>query len=281
MVLDASTLAESQFHFNPPSVYITQEQRTFQVEPGTPGWIRRLSPMDWEAGVTIGSHDAVTKASWLALLASLLRHPDIQWLSPIDATIAAENKLTQYTTATRLGIAVPETHVTNMENAPCLEGGEFIAKPLGPGHFRDEDGNWLSVFTETFDPNCDDDLALLAGPPFLVQRRIRPSSHLRVTTVGDRAWVFRLPAEGLPIDWRQSVQAHHDWTPITDDGISALAIRLARAHGLNYSSQDWLEVKGSLVFLDLNPSGQWLFLPAPESDEITREVARWLSQTWD
>jgi hypothetical protein len=281
-VLDVQTLRQSSFEFHPPSIRIRRPEWTLEVTPETPGWLRRLAPMAWEAGTTIGSHDAVTKASWLALLASLLRHPDIRWLSGVDSMTAAENKLSQYTTAARLGLIVPETHVTNLRTTfDRLDDDDFVAKPLGPGHFQHEDGSWLTVFTERFDTTDPEDLELLEGPPFLVQQRLHAASHLRVTTVNDRAWVFRLASEGLPIDWRQAEHAHHSWTHVADDGIGAMAVKLARAHGLGYSSQDWIETDDEVVFLDLNPGGQWLFLPTPAAHEITTSIAEWLDEPWD
>jgi hypothetical protein len=50
---------------------------------------------------------------------------------------------------------------------------------------------------------------------------------------------------------------------------------LSAALGVGYSSQDWIEdVDGAHYFLDLNPGGQWLFLPF--ADEVTAAIADWL-----
>lgn len=234
--------------------------------------------MAWEAGTMIGSHEAVTKASWLAVLAALLRHPSVQWLSDVDALTAAENKLTQYTKAADLGIAHPRTLVANGPDSLDLMGEDLVAKPLGPGHYQDADGRWLTVFTDTFDPDEQGHRQLLNGPPFIVQERILATNHLRVTTVGSDAWVFRLPADDLPTDWRQVEQGHHDWTRTEDVALCRQAVTLAHAHDLGYSSQDWIETESRQVFLDLNPGGQWLFLPNPGANEITQSIASWLEE---
>lgn len=47
---------------------------------------------------------------------------------------------------------------------------------------------------------------------------------------------------------------------------------------VGYSSQDWVETGAGKYFLDLNPSGQWLFLPAPVSVEVTNALAAWLAE---
>jgi hypothetical protein len=47
---------------------------------------------------------------------------------------------------------------------------------------------------------------------------------------------------------------------------------------VGYSSQDWIvTATGVSHFIDLNPAGQWLFLPNPGAREITDAIAEWLS----
>ena len=48
------------------------------------------------------------------------------------------------------------------------------------------------------------------------------------------------------------------------------AIHLAKALGIGYSSQDWLGVGNQRFFIDLNPGGQWLFLPPETSGPVTQ-----------
>jgi hypothetical protein len=150
-------------------------------------------------------------------------------------------------------------------------------KPLGPGHFRTDQGEWRTVFTETFDPNGNDG-RLLAGPPFIVQRRAAALSHKRVVTVADRSWVFTLDGKDLPIDWREEARAHRQWKPETNDQLGHDALLLAQRLAVGYSSQDWIETANGLEFIDLNPAGQWLFLPDPGAAEISNAIADWVSQ---
>ncbi|HVE45526.1 MAG TPA: hypothetical protein VNA57_02100 [Acidimicrobiales bacterium] len=53
---------------------------------------------------------------------------------------------------------------------------------------------------------------------------------------------------------------------------------MAGALGVGYSSQDWVvDRSGQPWFLDLNPGGQWLFLPEPAASAVTASVAAWLA----
>ena len=117
---------------------------------------------------------------------------------------------------------------------------------------------------------------MLPGAPFLIQERLAARRHLRVVTVGERAWSFALDADGLPLDWRQEPQAHFSWCPARLPEVEGSALTLARAMDAGYSSQDWIETGDGWFFLDLNPGGQWLFLPEPHSSEITTAISSFL-----
>ena len=109
------------------------------------------------------------------------------------------------------------------------------------------------------------------------RHRIEAKAHLRIVTVGGRAWVFELDASALPLDWREEPRAHRDWIIAERCEQARSAARLAAAMQVGYSSQDWIvATDGRCVFLDLNPSGQWLFLPDPAANEVTVAIAEWL-----
>lgn len=278
LLIDVARLADVEFGVSPNCVEITVDDRTFDLSRGWRGWIRRLSPADWEQGVIIGSHDASAMAAWLSLLAALLRHPEACWLSDLDSMNAAENKITQYIAAQRLGLLVPSTVVTNSVERAAACGTDLIAKPLGPGHYRTQDGEWRTVFTDAFDPRGPDG-DLLGGPPFIVQQRLPARAHKRVVTVAERAWVFSLDGADLPVDWRQEARAHREWEPEPDSRLAAEALALARYLKVGYSSQDWIETDQGCQFIDLNPAGQWLFLPDPAAAEISAAIASWVSDS--
>ena len=277
VVLDVARLAEIDYTIAVDRITLAVDGRQVDLSEGWRGWIRRLSPPDWEDGVEIGTHDAAAMAAWLSLLAVLLRHPDAEWLTGLDKMNAAENKVSQYITASRIGLPVPAAMVTNSAAEAARCAPELIAKPLGPGHFKTDDGDWRTVFTDVFDPFSTDG-ELLSGPPFIVQQQVQAVSHKRVVTVDDRAWVFSLAGDDLPVDWREEARAHREWTSQSNASLEKDALVLANAMGVGYSSQDWIETAEGLQFVDLNPAGQWLFLPDPGAGEISEAIAQWASQ---
>jgi hypothetical protein len=203
----------------------------------------------------------------------------IRWLTPLPALLRAENKPVQVTAARSVGIDVPRTLSTSSLTAVRETFGDrVLIKPLGPGHLVDTNGQELMV-PATVVRTADLEPSEVAACPFLFQEPIPARRHLRVVTVRDRSWVAALDADGLPIDWRQEETAHNAFTTVSDPASAqarAAAMRLADRLGVGFSSQDWIDTGDRLIFLDLNPAGQWLFLPDGVAQPTTAALAGWL-----
>jgi phosphoribosylaminoimidazole carboxylase (NCAIR synthetase) len=214
----------------------------------------------------------------VSTLVTIARLPELTWLSPLDVLFAAEDKLAQQAACRALGIAVPPTVlVTRPHRIPTELGEWLVVKPMAAGHFRDATGVGRVVHATEMH-RSDERLELLAGAPFLVQERVRARMHLRVVTVDRQAWVCELDAADLPLDWRADEAAHSSFTPASRPTIASKALELAQRLQLGYSSQDWvIDLDGSASFLDLNPAGQWLFLPPETAGQATTAIANWLA----
>jgi len=187
----------------------------------------------------------------------------------------AEDRIVQLKIAQQLGIHVPETIVTSSSiEATQLLGPRFVVKPLVGGYYWTEEGP-RAVFTSAMDESEASTLDF-GSAPFVAQEMLLAKTHLRVVTVGEEAWVSSLDAEGRPLDWREQDEAHFSWAVVDDKQACKHALRLAKALGVGYSSQDWISDGNDLTFLDLNPGGQWLFLPDPLAQRVTEGVARFL-----
>ena len=246
---------------------------------GARGWVRRLSAPGWRVGTAGGSRDAAIRAAHVALVAALASHPLVDWLTPYPRLFATENKLRQAAHAQRLGIRTPRTAVvSDRHEIPVELGDPVVVKPLGPGHFIRGDGDARVVWAAEL-ARDDPRLAALAGAPFLLQERLRAQRHLRIVTCGDQSWSCALDADDVSFDWRRDDDAHHSFVPSRDPVVESQALALARDLGLGYSSQDWIDDgTDTAAFLDLNPAGQWLFLPAPVSVEVSEAIAAHLAR---
>lgn len=279
-VFDANSLESAHYRIKPgelvelgvlghPGVDLTMCRR---------GWLRRVAPASWRRGTPMDSIAAAELGAWLALLGGIVRTVCDQWLTHPDLLAPAENKLFQLHTARRLGIPVPATLLTADWRQVAREfGSPVVVKPLGPSHF--DDGNEVRVFfASTFDVD-DPALSALRGAPFLAQEMLRAKRHWRVVTVRDRVWSAQLDASEAPLDWRRDALAHQSFVGSQlPSHIASGAARLAGELNLGYSSQDWVETGDDRwAFLDLNPNGQWLFLPADIGSDVAFEIAAWLA----
>lgn len=276
-ILDAATLEAEPYFVSGTSLKVGVDGGEVALTSSTRGWIRRVAPPRWRLGVVGGSRDGAVRSAWLALLTGVIAEPAVAWLTPYAQLFTSENKLIQARSATRLGVRTPRTVVARTSaDIPNEFGERVVVKPLGTSHYTAEGGDALVLWAQSL-ARDDPRLEYLDGAPFLVQEELRARRHLRVVSVRGRAWVCELDATDLPLDWRSSEEAHHAFRVTSEPIVEAYAVRLADALQLGYSSQDWIDTGDGLFFVDLNPAGQWLFLPEPVSGEVARAIAGHLS----
>lgn len=270
MLIDAATLATEGVTLTGDGVAIGGRR----VDPDR-GWIRRLAPEGWADAMDRPGVTGAERSATMSALAAIARDERFTWLTTLDLLGAAENKPLQYRRAAAAGVPVPEWVVTTDPDALPL-GGMWVSKPLGPGSFIDDAGHGWIVPTSEIDIHRDREV--LARVPFVLQRRLNATQHARVVTVGNAVYSATLPADGLPLDWRLSPAGHEGFTSAPGpESVHTLAAAVARCLGVGYSAQDWIrDSDGLWWFVDLNPAGQWLFLPNDVSEPITAAIAEFL-----
>lgn len=271
VLVDCPALEQVNYSVQPDRVLIGDEEVSLV---GGSGWIRRLTPPNWRPHARAGSREAAVRSSFVRLLVSLIRLNDRRWwVSTLKAQLTADDKIAMAAKARSLSIPVPSTvSVSDPEAIPASLGADLLVKAHGPGHFADEGDRDFVVHARR---TTRDEIQEwpLRGAPFLVQEFIDADEHLRVVTVGARAWVTSQPAKGLPADWRESTIAHESFRLVERPGIAARATQVAAIFQLGFSSQDWIKTGDKYWLLDINPAGQWLFLPDPIPKEVSVELA--------
>ena len=241
-------------------------------------WLRRAALNRWSTGDLVGSVADVSFRARVRLIAAIARCSHREWVTNIDALQAAEDRIHQLAVAHRLGILVPPTIVSSdpAEIERAL-GDDAVIKPLATGAFVTAEGEPRAVHTTPLTPDL-----LASGDfgaaPFVAQTRVEVRQHLRVVTAGSVVTAAALDADHWPVDWRVAEEAHHSWRRHESPQVAAQAARLASELRVGFSSQDWLvPVSGSPMFIDLNPAGQWMFLPPEVADPITDHIVSFLS----
>lgn len=281
LVIDAHSLRTRPYVLDDRGLTVAGDGKPLTVSPDAEvrGWVRRVVPDFWLRSVRADSLQAAEASGWTSLLAAILQLSSVTWLTPVGAITRAENKLTQAAAASKVGVRTPRTIVTNDASflAQSFEG-EVVIKPLGAGHYVEGDIPYVVHATAAMASTVTTDTLRVA--PFLVQQSLRARRHWRVVTVGGEVWSAALEAEGYPLDWRRDPRAHSSFVDVMPPlDIETGALSTAEQLKLGYSSQDWIETDGGVYLVDVNPSGQWLFLPESIGAAVALAIANWLDGT--
>lgn len=204
-------------------------------------------------------------------------------LDPYDRVRRAGHKQLQLRLARELGLAIPDTLITNDPEAVRRFAAEhpegIVTKMLSSFAIYDEAGNEQVVFTTPLGAEDLEDMEGLDLSPMTFQQRVPKALELRVTVVGRRlfaAAVDSQSSERATEDWRRDGVALLDrWSeaelpPEVGERLLALCDRL----GLNYGAIDLiLTPEGRYVFLEINPVGEYFWLEHHPGLAISQALA--------
>jgi glutathione synthase/RimK-type ligase-like ATP-grasp enzyme len=200
-----------------------------------------------------------------------------------DAIAHAAHKGRQLLSAARLGFDVPTTVTGNDPDAlldlVAATAGPVITKRVAPGQRMEAEGGvQVGRFSLVVRPRDLVHAEDLARCPITAQAYVPKALELRVTVVGEQVLT-------AAIDSQVSNHTRHDWrrydhatTPVRPfalpPAVEARCRRLVRHLGLVYGAIDLvLTPDGRYVFLEINPSGQYLWIEELTGLPITDAIA--------
>lgn len=191
-------------------------------------------------------------------------------LDTIERVRHAEHKPLQLELARALGLEVPRTVTTNDPEAARAFAarcpGGVVTKMMSSFAVYDSRGQEQVVFTTPLRPEDLEDLEGLDLCPMTFQERIPKALELRVTVVGEQVMAAAIDSQALPAareDWRrQGLALSGSWQPYSlPEPVRVRILALMDALGLNYGAFDFIVTpEGRHVFLEVNPSGEFLWL---------------------
>lgn len=192
-------------------------------------------------------------------------------ISPPDAMQAARWKVRQLASAAQVGLAVPQTLVTNDPTtaAAFAAAGSTIAKAVAEVRVETENevltGETFAL-DEAFEPDA------VRPTPVLLQRRVDKVADVRVTAIGHLLFAVRIVTpDGVPLDFRQTDPRDCRYEVVNLPGAVVAQLQsYLDALGLRFGAFDFAEDRdGTLWFLECNPAGQWGWLEPLTGLEIT------------
>lgn len=191
-------------------------------------------------------------------------------LDALEQIRRAEHKPLQLELARSLGLEVPRTLMTNDPEAvrafAATRPGGVVTKMMSSFAVYDERGHEQVVFTTPLSARDLEDLEGLELCPMTFQERLDKAVELRVTVVGEQVMAAAIDSQALPgarEDWRREGVALIDsWQPYTlPEQVHRGVLGLMEALRLNYGAFDFIVTpEGRHVFLEVNPSGEFMWL---------------------
>lgn len=193
-------------------------------------------------------------------LAGLL-YPSAFTINPVRNQATYDCKPTQLRLARQCGLRIPATVMSNRpdEIRSLLAGGKpILFKTFTPNHWVGErESRYTFASTISLEDLPSDEILRLT--PGIYQEAIACESELRVTVMGRHVFASEIRYSG--IDYRREVldlPVHH--TTIPQDLENRL-LRFMAGMGIYFGCFDLLRTEaGEYYFLEINPSGQWLWL---------------------
>jgi glutathione synthase/RimK-type ligase-like ATP-grasp enzyme len=253
---------------------VTAEGRTILLSEVRTIWWRRPRSPEGDADL-----DAETKAfvlgEWEHFLENIEAFALVRWVNPPAADRLASRKGFQLVAAKAEGLYVPRTIITNNPHevrALAAEGISLIYKRIG------EVSRPLTA-TKPLLPSDLDRLDVLPNCPAIFQEHINASLDIRVTAIGTDLYAAEIDSQrgASPLDWRFDHTV--PFRTHTLDSTTATRLRgLMRRLGLVYGAIDLrLTTEGEYVFLEINPSGQYLFIELLTQVPLSERMAEFLA----
>ncbi len=210
-----------------------------------------------------------------ALTGMILSAKHADCVNDILASRRAENKLLQLAIAEQAGMLVPRTLLTQSSRAVSeffnLEDGKIILKSVS--------GTRLApTVTQLVDQRHLAAIESIRISPTLYQEYIPGDLHLRVNVFGERAFCFGWKTSEVDarVDFSQPPELV-ELDAKTDGHIK----KVLAAFGLKMGIFD-LKVRhdGRIVFLEVNPQGQFLFLEGMTGFPLMRSFCEFLAEVY-
>jgi glutathione synthase/RimK-type ligase-like ATP-grasp enzyme len=220
---------------------------------------------------------AAEARSFLDVLYSL---PQITWINNPSAASKSKSKIQQLLLASRLGVRIPQSLITNMPAPASIffeKCGEVV---LAKGLYSPRatiNGMLQGIPSRRIEhTQFRSNLSSVAYAPTHLQEYVPKEFELRITVVGGKVFAARIDSqlhEETRIDWRQRADLCPHSPHTLPDDIRDFCITFIAEQGLLYGAMDFIVTpRGEYVFLENNPYGQYLWVEQMTGLPITQAL---------
>jgi hypothetical protein len=237
-------------------------------------WWRRPRPFVLHPEIAQGEHARFAYSESVEAFAGLWQSLATTWINHPTREQVASHKVHQLRVAQETGLEIPRTLVTNDPDearafAAAHERSGVAYKTFLPG-FHD----WRETRVLRSEELAD--LETVRYAPVIFQEYVPLRLDLRLTVVGAEIFAAAIHSAetAYQADYRMNLDsARVEPFELPEDVRTGIERLLARL-GLVYGAIDMrLTPDGRFVFLEINPSGEWLFIEERSGQPITAAFA--------
>lgn len=267
------------------SRWLRARGRKVDLDTVTSVWYRRPTFFKFDEGLLDNEREFATVESALGI-GGLFRSVDALWINRPDAESVAQLKPYQLHLARAEGLRTPRTLITNDpdEVRRLRSGGErLIYKIFGGGVVQIAGETPAMLFTTDITDVDDAALDRVRHTPCLIQERVEKRAEVRMTVIGRTVLVATIDSQSSPttqLDWRGATTEGLKYGPPERPPrhVVEAMLRLMDRLGIAFSAVDFIITEDDdWVFLEINPTGQFMWLEEDLDLPMTETMADLLS----
>jgi glutathione synthase/RimK-type ligase-like ATP-grasp enzyme len=264
-------LPKISLSYRPGKPEIKVNGRWYEADEVSHVWYRRPEQLK-DARFENSPESKYTLSEWTEFIECFFAHvPKEKWVNHPSRNAAASRKLEQLTTATALGLTVPDTLVTQAPDELRAfyrqYQGQVIVKPIASGYIErtGEQEDSLIYTNRVLDSHLKE-LEDLSVCPTLFQQFIQKQHDVRITIMDEDIHAVALIAREKTGKQRCDVR-RNNMSGVTyqeiqlPENVRVSLQKLMRQYGLRFGAIDMaVATTGEWYFFEINPNGQWAWL---------------------
>lgn len=256
----------------------TDGRSAVSVEEVGAVWYRRERPLVLDRALADQTSRLFAWSESTEALTGWWRTLDCFWMNPPAADEMGQRKVRQLQLARQVGLAVPETLITNDPSS----ARSFVVEHLEHGVIRKALRNLAEAPRSTALVTAEDVARIddVRYAPVTFQEFVPADLDLRVIVVEDEVFTAAIrSAPEYQTDYRMGIGSA-EFTPYKlPDEVAAALLELHRRLGLVYGASDFrLTPDGRHVFLEVNPAGEYLFASERTGQPVPEAIAACLER---
>ncbi len=215
---------------------------------------------------------------WAHLQESIHRLSNARSVNRPQARMQARLKPVQLAKAVSIGLTIPRTAISNAVPPRAL-GDKIFFKPLTADRPAEGASPLPDQFSRVELEALENSIGFCPG---IFQEYCEKQYELRVCVFGDAVFPFAIDSQavnGAELDWRRVLLPDKAVTETSLTTNEAAKCRMiVKELGLDYGVLDLIRNRdGELVFLEVNPDGQWLWLERQTGFDLSGPFAQFLA----